>query len=124
VRLLTERNAVLALVRNAPEIVATRAVRRKLELPRRHPVRLSLLRHLPWAVSSRQWLRRSWTVSPVEMWARWADIRPGWDTSPADLEWIRAHRGAGDVHARPGDRAGSLPAASSLPAAGSLPTDT
>jgi N-acetylglucosaminyl-diphospho-decaprenol L-rhamnosyltransferase len=103
VRLLTERNAVLALVRNAPEIVATSAVRRKLELPVRHPVRLSLLRYLPWAVSSRQWLRRSWTVSPVEMWTRWADIRPGWDTAPVDLGWIRAHRGAADVPAGGGD---------------------
>jgi GT2 family glycosyltransferase len=97
VRLLTERNAMLGLVRNAPWPVASKTVRDKLDIAG-PPLRRSLLRHLPWAIASRQLLRRLWKVSPEEVWARWADVTIPWDTAPIDLAWVRANRPANDVH--------------------------
>jgi GT2 family glycosyltransferase len=96
VRFLVERNALLALVRNAPVPVAAAEVRRRLA--RRPPdrVQASLLRLLPWAAGSRAALRRHWRLSPEEVWDRWVDVGYEWDPGPVDLDWVAAHA-AGDL---------------------------
>ncbi len=101
VRFLAERNAVLSLVRNAPAPVARKVVHDKRHGPGDPRVRRSIERHLPWAVSSRAWMRRMWTTSPAAVWARWADVDLTWDVSPADTRWIAEHADPADRHVKP-----------------------
>jgi N-acetylglucosaminyl-diphospho-decaprenol L-rhamnosyltransferase len=101
VRLLTERNAALCLVRNAPEPVVAATIEKIRSRDRADPVRKSFEDLLPWGRASRFWLRRRWNLEPEEVWARWADVEPAEDPSPADLAWIARNRPPGDMFATP-----------------------
>ena len=83
VRRLSQRNALLCLIRNAPVPVARDEVGEWLRRLPSEPVARSLLRRLPWAVGSRLRMSRQWVVRPEEIWDRWAEADSVWDTSPA-----------------------------------------
>ena len=80
---LSQRNALLCLVRNAPASVARAHVAERLGKGWRDPVARQLAVKLPWAVSSRVMLARHWVYDPSEVWARWADRDTTWDAGPA-----------------------------------------
>ena len=83
VRRLSQRNALLCLVRNAPAPVARVHVAERLGRGWRDPVARQLAAKLPWAVSSRLALSRHWVYDPSEVWARYADRDTTWDDGPA-----------------------------------------
>ncbi|HXQ58795.1 MAG TPA: glycosyltransferase family 2 protein [Acidimicrobiales bacterium] len=83
VRFLAQRNALLCLVRNAPSDVAGPLVWSTLRRGPDRRVRRSMMAKLPWAVTSRLRMQRHWSVSPHEVWDRWAGADTGWDTRPA-----------------------------------------
>jgi GT2 family glycosyltransferase len=72
VQRLNRRNQLLTLVRNAPVRVAAEHLTRATFTPHLRGVRLRVARLLPWAVQSRHELRRSWRLSPEEVWRQWA----------------------------------------------------
>ncbi len=83
VRFLAQRNALLCLVRNAPTDVAAPFVWNTIRRGPDSRVRRSMIRKLPWAVASRMRMRRQRTVSPHEVWDRWAGADTSWDVHPA-----------------------------------------
>ena len=83
VRRLSQRNALLCLVRNAPAAVAWPHVTERLARGWRDPVARQLAAKLPWAVSSRLALARHWVHDPSEVWEEWADRDTTWDDGPA-----------------------------------------
>lgn len=83
VRHLSQRNALLCLVRNAPLGLARREVQQRLGRGLSDPVARDLLRHLPWALASRAALSLAWERRPQEIWSLWADRDTSWDDSPA-----------------------------------------
>jgi hypothetical protein len=83
VRRLSQRNALLCLVRNAPAGLARREVRQRLERGWRDPVVGQTVARLPWAVGTRVLLSRRWVETPERMWERWADADMAWDASAA-----------------------------------------
>ncbi len=89
VALLAERNALLAMVRNAPAPLARAEVRTRLAQRPKDAVRRSLQRHLPWAMATRLALRRRRTTTPEAVWDRWADVGLDWDASPAGPRSLR-----------------------------------
>ena len=78
VRLLTRRNQLLALVRNAPLRVAAEHLGRATLSPHRRGVRLEVARRIPWAVASRRRLARGWTRRPAEVWREWVGVDNDW----------------------------------------------
>ncbi len=83
VRHLSQRNALLCLIRNAPLDLARREVQQRLARGLSDPVVRDLLRNLPWALATRAALARRWRSRPAEVWSRWADTDTSWDDSPA-----------------------------------------
>jgi GT2 family glycosyltransferase len=83
VRLLAERNRLLCLMRNAPAPVAGRFLWRRVVEGPGEGVRRQVARRLPWAVASRRRLRPGWTVSPEQVWERWAGVDVQWDSATA-----------------------------------------
>ena len=83
VRHLSQRNALLCLVRNAPLGLARREVQQRLARGLSDPVARDLVRYLPWALASRAALSRGWKRRPREIWSRWADRDTSWDASAA-----------------------------------------
>lgn len=81
VRLLTRRNQLLALVRNAPAPVAIEHLARATFSPHRHGVRIEVAKRLSWAVASRRRLACSWVKSPEEVWREWAGVDNDWSMS-------------------------------------------
>lgn len=79
VRILGERNRLLALVRNAPARVGSRQVWRRVADGPDHGIRRGTLTHLPWALTTRVALARSSTVGTEELWDRWAGADATWD---------------------------------------------
>lgn len=84
VRILSERNRLLALVRNAPGGVASREVWRRVADGPDHGVRRGMLGHLPWALATRARLARTATVGTRALWDRWAGADVNWDDGPYD----------------------------------------
>lgn len=84
VRLLTRRNQLLALVRNAPASVATEQLARATLSPHRHGVRVEVAKRLPWAITSRRRLARTWVRSPEEVWREWVGVDNDWSAPVAD----------------------------------------
>jgi GT2 family glycosyltransferase len=83
VRFLARRNSLLCLARNAPRDVARAHLwRRVLDGPG-DGVRRAVLAKLPWALSSRLALRRTWTLPPRRVWDDWAERDLTWDDAPA-----------------------------------------
>lgn len=85
VRHLSQRNALLCLMRNAPLGLARREVQQRLGRGWSDPVARDVARQLPWALSSRLALSRRWVERPEDIWARWADRDMSWDASPAGV---------------------------------------
>ena len=84
VRILSERNRLLALVRNAPGGVASHEVWRRVADGPDHGIRRGMLSHLPWALATRARLARSATVGTRALWDRWAGADVTWDDGPYD----------------------------------------
>jgi hypothetical protein len=84
VRLLAERNRLLCLVRNAPPEVAGRFLWRRVVEGPGEGIRGGVARMLPWALASRVRLLRRRTVSPREVWDRWADVDVRWNVGRSD----------------------------------------
>jgi N-acetylglucosaminyl-diphospho-decaprenol L-rhamnosyltransferase len=82
-QLLTRRNQLLTLVRNAPVPVAAEHLTRATLSPHRHGVRRAVARRLPWAIASRRQLRQKWVRTPEEVWREWAGVDNEWDTPPS-----------------------------------------
>jgi hypothetical protein len=72
VRVMSERNRTLTMVRNGPRRVATKALRDRYAEGPDGGVRSGTARLLPWAIASRARLARRWAVRPEEVWERWA----------------------------------------------------
>lgn len=85
-RLLTRRNQLLTLIRNAPAPVAAEHLTRATLSPHLHGVRLAVTRQLPWAIRSRQHLKRHWVLSPQEVWRTWAGVDNQWESQ---MTWLR-----------------------------------
>jgi GT2 family glycosyltransferase len=100
VRILGERNRLLAIARNAPAPVVAAEVRRRLVDGPDHGIRREMLKLLPWALATRTALNRRSTVSAAAVWARWAGADTEWDDGPAGTDHRRA--GSDDRRAAPG----------------------
>jgi GT2 family glycosyltransferase len=85
VRHLSQRNALLCLVRNAPFSVARPELAWRLRRLPGDPVARELLAALPWAVATRAAMARRRGRDPAEVWAYWAERDSSWDTSPARI---------------------------------------
>jgi GT2 family glycosyltransferase len=72
VRVMSERNRTLTMVRNGPRRVAIKALRERYAEGPDGGVRSGTARLLPWAIASRARLARRWAVPPEEVWDRWA----------------------------------------------------
>lgn len=82
VQRLSQRNALLCLLRNAPWPVARRHVAERLGRGPGDFVARQVAARLPWALSSRIALSRRWVYDPADVWFAWADRDTGWDASP------------------------------------------
>ncbi|HWD56579.1 MAG TPA: glycosyltransferase family 2 protein [Acidimicrobiales bacterium] len=84
VRVLSESNRTLTIVRNAPRPLALDHVRWRWNDGPGEGVRTRVLRHLPWAVASRaRAAQRLWKSDPEAVWSEWSGRDCSWDTSPA-----------------------------------------
>jgi GT2 family glycosyltransferase len=72
VRVMSERNRTLTMVRNGPRGVVARALRDRFKEGPDGGVRSGIARLLPWALASRSNLARRWAVRPEAVWERWA----------------------------------------------------
>lgn len=88
-RLLTRRNQLLTLARNAPGHVAAEHLARATMSPHLRGVRMAVARQLPWALESRQRLKRQWVRSPSEVWRDWAGVDNEW---AGQTSWLRRVR--------------------------------
>jgi GT2 family glycosyltransferase len=79
VRVMSERNRTLTMVRNGPRRLAVKALRDRVAEGPDGGVRSGIARLLPWALASRVQLAQRWAVPPEEVWDRWA----GKDAGPA-----------------------------------------
>lgn len=85
-RLLTRRNQLLTLIRNAPRHIAAEHLSRAILSPHLRGVRIAVSRQLPWALESRQRLKRQWLRSPSEVWRDWAGVDNEW---AGQTSWLR-----------------------------------
>lgn len=85
-RLLTRRNQLLTLVRNAPWRVTAEHLARAAMSPHLRGVRAAVARQLPWAIDSRRQLKETWVVSPSQVWREWAGVDNDW---PNQTTWLR-----------------------------------
>jgi len=83
VRFLAQRNALLALLRNAPAEVAARHLWRRVRQGPGGGVRRAVLVKTPWALATRRRAARWWVLDPHDVWERWAGADATWDTRPA-----------------------------------------
>ena len=85
-RLLTRRNQLLTLVRNAPWGVAAEHLSRAALSPHLRGVRTAVARQMPWAIGSRRRLKQTWVASPAQVWREWAGVDNDW---PNRTTWLR-----------------------------------
>jgi GT2 family glycosyltransferase len=76
VRVMSERNRTLTMVRNGPRHLVTKALRDRVAEGPDGGVRSGIAQLLPWALASRARLARRWAVPPEEVWERWAGQAP------------------------------------------------
>lgn len=81
VRLLTRRNQLLTLVRNAPARVFAEHLARATFSPHLRGVRLAVARRLRWAAASRSRLAKGWVRDPLDVWREWAGVDNDWSAS-------------------------------------------
>ena len=72
VRVMSERNRTLTMVRNGPTRTVVKALRDRVENGPDGGVRAGITRLLPWALASRARLSHRWAVKPEAVWERWA----------------------------------------------------
>jgi GT2 family glycosyltransferase len=78
VRLLSARNRVLCLVRNAPRAFWSSQLRRAWHEADIAGLRPSLLQHVPRQLAARRALRNTWVLAPAEVLDRWAGVDNHW----------------------------------------------
>jgi GT2 family glycosyltransferase len=83
VRRLSQRNALLCLARNGPARLARQEITDRIRQGWGDPVVRQLVRHLPWAVTTRALMARRWVTEPAAIWEQWVEVGSTWDTSPA-----------------------------------------
>ena len=83
VRRLSQRNALLCLARNGPARLARQEITDRIRQGWGDPVVRQLVRHLPWAVTTRALMARRWVTEPAAIWEHWVEVGSTWDTSPA-----------------------------------------
>ena len=83
VRVMSERNRTLTMVRNGPRSLAVKALADRVRNGPDGGVRAGIARLLPWAAASRARLAGQWVVRPEEVWARWAGRDVSWPDGPA-----------------------------------------
>jgi GT2 family glycosyltransferase len=83
VRVTSERNRTLTMVRNGPRQLVIAALRARVSNGPDEGVRAGIARSLPWALASRRRLRRHWALSPAEVWSTWAGQGTSWPSGPA-----------------------------------------
>jgi GT2 family glycosyltransferase len=74
VRVTSERNRTLTMVRNGPRPLAAKALRDRLRNGPDGGVRAGVARLLPWAVATRAQMGRRWKATPESVWERWAGV--------------------------------------------------
>lgn len=72
VRVMSERNRTLTMVRNGPARVVAKSLRDRFDNGPDGGVRSGITRLLPWALGSRAILSRGWATKPEAVWERWA----------------------------------------------------
>jgi N-acetylglucosaminyl-diphospho-decaprenol L-rhamnosyltransferase len=88
VRVTSERNRTLTMVRNGPGGVVAKALRERAENGPDGGVRAAIARLLPWALGTRATMSRHWAVKPEAVWERWAGESavgasvPSWAAKP------------------------------------------
>jgi GT2 family glycosyltransferase len=74
VRVMSERNRTLTMVRNGPRPLVTRALRDRARNGPDGGVRAGIARLLPWAFATRAQMERHWVATPGQVWDRWAGV--------------------------------------------------
>jgi GT2 family glycosyltransferase len=74
VRVMSERNRTLTMVRDGPRRRAAEALRDRLRNGPDGGVRAGVARLLPWAVATRAQMGRRWKAAPESVWERWAGV--------------------------------------------------
>ena len=74
VRVMAERNRTLSMVRNGPLPLVAKALRDRMRNGPDGGVRGGIARLLPWAFATRAQMGRHWTVTPAQVWSRWAGV--------------------------------------------------
>ncbi len=74
VRVVSERNRTLTMVRNGPRPLVAKALRDRFHSGPDGGVRAGIARLLPWALASRAQMERHWSATPERIWERWAGV--------------------------------------------------
>ena len=74
VRVMSERNRTLTMVRNGPGRLVVKALRDRLDNGPDGGVRAGIARLLPWALASRARMERRWEAKAETVWERWAGV--------------------------------------------------
>jgi GT2 family glycosyltransferase len=74
VRVMSERNRTLTMVRNGPRPLVAKALRDRTRNGPDGGVRAGIARLLPWALATRGQMERHWDVAPAQVWGRWAGV--------------------------------------------------
>lgn len=83
VRVMSERNRTLTMVRNGPARLVATALRDRWSNGPDEGVRAGIAGLLPWALASRATASRRWNVRPEEVWETWAGRDLTWPDRPA-----------------------------------------
>lgn len=74
VRVLSERNRTLTMVRNGPRRLAAKALGDRYQNGPDGGVRAGVARLLPWALATRAQMESRWKTKPEVVWQRWAGV--------------------------------------------------
>ena len=74
VRVMSERNRTLTMVRNGPRPLVAKALRDRTRNGPDGGVRAGIARLLPWALATRGQMERHWDMGPGQVWGRWAGV--------------------------------------------------
>jgi GT2 family glycosyltransferase len=74
VRVMSERNRTLTMVRNGPRRLVAKALRDRVQNGPDGGVRAGIARLLPWALATRAGMERHWETKPGTVWERWAGV--------------------------------------------------
>ena len=83
VRVMSERNRTLTMVRNGPSRLVVKALRDRWCNGPDEGVRAGVAAQLPWALATRTAMSRRWAVGPEDIWRTWAGRDLAWPDGPA-----------------------------------------